>query len=123
MRGLLLEDMEYEHRAFEPHCVDSSIGAPIPVLDDLQDASRTESPEWLGLLVLLARLSKGKSISKEVLHRDGQGSQILFPTPQPAQRFQGWRFAIVLYYTHMGITSGLAAAHLDTTAAKTLPSM
>jgi hypothetical protein len=65
--------MQHEHRALEPYGVDGSIRTPVPILDNLQHASGAEAFEGLGLLVLLAILSEVKSISKEVLHRAGQG--------------------------------------------------
>jgi hypothetical protein len=56
----------------EPYGIDGSIRAPIPILNNLQDARGTEAPERLGLLVLLARLSKVEGIPEEVLHWAGQ---------------------------------------------------
>jgi hypothetical protein len=84
--------MQHEHYAFEPYGVDRSIRAPIPILDNLQDASGAEAFEGLGLLMLLAILGKVKSISKEVFHRAGQGKQVPFRVPYPVQRLQGRRF-------------------------------
>jgi hypothetical protein len=80
--------MQHEHHTLEPHCVDRSIRAPIPILDNLQNASGAEALEGLGPLMLLAILRKVKSISKEVLHRAGQGKQVPFRTPHPVQRLQ-----------------------------------
>jgi len=78
-------------KGLELDCGDGPICAPIPILDKLQHASGTETPEGLGLLVLLARLSKVESISKEIHHPGGQRLQITFRTLYPVQRFQGWR--------------------------------
>jgi len=64
--------MQHKHPSLEPNGVDRSIRAPVPIFDNLQDASRTEARERLGLLVLLARLRKEESISKEVHHCAGQ---------------------------------------------------
>jgi molecular chaperone GrpE (heat shock protein) len=65
--------MQHEHHALKPYGIDGSIRTLIPILDNLQDASRAEALEGLGLPVLLAILGKVKSISKKVHHRLGQG--------------------------------------------------
>src|SRR2546421_8881126 len=83
--------MQHEHHALEPYGVDGSIRTPIPILDNLQHASGAEAFEGLGLLVFLAILGKVKGISKEVLHRSGQGVQVPFRASHPVQRLQRWR--------------------------------
>src|ERR1035438_5470693 len=84
--------MQHEHRALESYGVHGSIRTPVPILNHLQDASGAEAFKRLGLLVLLAILGKVKSISKEVLHRAGQGPQVPFRASHPVQRLQGRRF-------------------------------
>ena len=57
------------------------------------------------LLVLLAILGEVKSISKQVFHRVGQGTQVPFRASHPVQRLQGRMFVHLCYYTYIGITS------------------
>src|ERR1017187_8540825 len=81
--------MQHENRTLEPHGVDGSIRAPIPILDNLQHAGGTEATERLSLLVLPAILRKVKRESEKVHYWRGQGEQIPLRAPHPLQRFQG----------------------------------
>jgi hypothetical protein len=61
--------MQHEHHTLEPYGVDRSIGAAVPIFDNLKHTGGTEALEGFGLLVLLPGLCKVKSVAKTPARR------------------------------------------------------
>ncbi|HEY1204561.1 MAG TPA: hypothetical protein VGF05_07705 [Bryobacteraceae bacterium] len=100
--------MQHEDQALEPHGIDGSIRAAIPVLDDFQNASGTKAAQGFGLLVLPARLCKDR--------------RSCFELPTQCNGFRDGGSSIAPYYTNIGIRPAVDGG-LDRAAGKTVRSM